>query len=401
MCGKICSVDGCGKHAHSRGWCEPHYRRWLRNGSPTGGRASPNPGACCSIDGCGMKIFARGLCRSHYLRMRRYGNPTSGRARPNPGSQCDANECKRPAIARGLCTLHYQKLMKHGSAGYERTFPAKRRCSVDGCDALELGRRGLCNRHFQRFLKYGTYDLPVRDRKIAYCQCGAIARRAGMCKKCFRIAAKKGDAGKLCSVCGCTRSAIAKGLCESHYKRVQVGSDTPVNAPIKRVKYATRCSVVGCKNKYFGCGLCNAHYQQHKQHGRIIILKVGGKQDGSIRVVRCKCCREPFSVLTSEVRRGHGEFCSHSCATSYHNKVRGSGGSPKAKLCWHSVGIIRSSEESVGVLASRFGVARETIAAVRSFRTWKEVEHVEEAIGRAQGNRGASREKGARSRKAC
>lgn len=32
---KICSIDGCGKRAESRGWCGKHYQLWRRNGEPS------------------------------------------------------------------------------------------------------------------------------------------------------------------------------------------------------------------------------------------------------------------------------------------------------------------------------------------------------------------------------
>lgn len=34
MVPKICSVDGCTKATHARGWCAPHYRRNRLNGDP-------------------------------------------------------------------------------------------------------------------------------------------------------------------------------------------------------------------------------------------------------------------------------------------------------------------------------------------------------------------------------
>lgn len=35
---QVCSIDGCGKSVVARGWCDPHYRRWLAHGHPEAGR---------------------------------------------------------------------------------------------------------------------------------------------------------------------------------------------------------------------------------------------------------------------------------------------------------------------------------------------------------------------------
>ena len=34
-----CAIEGCAGPVASRGWCEAHYRRWLRHGDPCAGRA--------------------------------------------------------------------------------------------------------------------------------------------------------------------------------------------------------------------------------------------------------------------------------------------------------------------------------------------------------------------------
>lgn len=34
---RICSIDGCGKPQSSRGYCNPHYQRWVRHGDPLKG----------------------------------------------------------------------------------------------------------------------------------------------------------------------------------------------------------------------------------------------------------------------------------------------------------------------------------------------------------------------------
>lgn len=39
----ICSIEGCGKPAVSRGWCITHYTRWRRHGDPLA--AATTPGA--------------------------------------------------------------------------------------------------------------------------------------------------------------------------------------------------------------------------------------------------------------------------------------------------------------------------------------------------------------------
>jgi len=34
---KLCSILGCDNPVDARGWCKKHWKRWKRNGSPTGG----------------------------------------------------------------------------------------------------------------------------------------------------------------------------------------------------------------------------------------------------------------------------------------------------------------------------------------------------------------------------
>lgn len=41
---RICSIQGCGKKQHAKGFCSSHYGRWLRCGDPAGKRV-PNGAA--------------------------------------------------------------------------------------------------------------------------------------------------------------------------------------------------------------------------------------------------------------------------------------------------------------------------------------------------------------------
>jgi hypothetical protein len=96
---RICSVEGCGKRASHREWCNAHYKRWRRNGDPLAGRTqvgeqlaflmtaleAAQPGDCMiwpyqrSWNGRG-KVFANGKSQgAHRIACEhRHGPPPSG-----------------------------------------------------------------------------------------------------------------------------------------------------------------------------------------------------------------------------------------------------------------------------------------------------------------------------------
>lgn len=74
---KICSLEDCNKKCVARGYCNTHYERFRRNGSPVLKRI---PVTSCSIEGCDKPHSAKGYCHGHYMRFTRYNDPLGGNA---------------------------------------------------------------------------------------------------------------------------------------------------------------------------------------------------------------------------------------------------------------------------------------------------------------------------------
>lgn len=71
---RLCSVDGCAGKRHGRGYCQKHYKRLIRNGSPLKG-GWPVRAATCAVDDCMRKPRTRDMCDWHYRRWKRHGDP--------------------------------------------------------------------------------------------------------------------------------------------------------------------------------------------------------------------------------------------------------------------------------------------------------------------------------------
>lgn len=68
----ICSVENCNKSVDTKGLCQMHYTRLLRNNTLE--RRNTVQGKECIIEGCNKKPVARNLCRTHYYYWWTYGD---------------------------------------------------------------------------------------------------------------------------------------------------------------------------------------------------------------------------------------------------------------------------------------------------------------------------------------
>ena len=80
MTQSTCSIGGCGRTTArlKRGWCDTHYRRYLKTGDPLGGGPigpRSNTRQPCDVDGCGRPSQAKAFCDLHYRRWRKTGDP--------------------------------------------------------------------------------------------------------------------------------------------------------------------------------------------------------------------------------------------------------------------------------------------------------------------------------------
>lgn len=95
--------------------------------------------------------------------------------------------------------------------------------------------------------------------------------------------ARQQNIGKVCSVEGCGRSAVAKGLCKPHYDMQRAHGRTDY-VPV--LMNTTRCLAVGCQDLARQKGLCDRHYQRLRKYGdpNHVPAKVS---DGPCKVAGC------------------------------------------------------------------------------------------------------------------
>lgn len=225
-----CSLDGCGRPAEARGWCNAHYLRWRSKGDPgTVEVRQRATGRICSIEGCERKHCAQGLCNTHLARLRRTGQTGAAGVEPrNPAAGCLVEGCSEAHRGRGYCSTHLQRLRKRGTVA----LPHDRGNTWIGDDAgysavhqrlrLQLGpaSRQVCV-SCGRPASDWAYDH--RARKVQFSSTGLpfttdLSHYQPMCRVCHK-AMDLDFTPRTCDLDGCDRPFKARGLCSKHYQR--------------------------------------------------------------------------------------------------------------------------------------------------------------------------------------
>jgi hypothetical protein len=72
---RVCSVEGCERPHASRGYCEAHYFRVRRTGSPGSPEVWDRRRPTCSVTGCDRPHEAHGYCLNHWRHVQKGGHP--------------------------------------------------------------------------------------------------------------------------------------------------------------------------------------------------------------------------------------------------------------------------------------------------------------------------------------
>jgi HNH endonuclease len=156
----VCSVEGCERELITRGMCQMHYRRLLRNGYVGSVGPIDRQRKLCRAPNCDHLAEAKGYCHGHYQRMRRAGvrGPDESRLRPHYRI-CDAETCVNPSEVGGYCQDHVERILAIEATPL-RSGP--RLCDVPGCGRVHKAK-GYCAAHYKRVLAFGD---PLEDRAI-------------------------------------------------------------------------------------------------------------------------------------------------------------------------------------------------------------------------------------------
>lgn len=192
---KECSVDGCCRKYHCKGYCSYHYHLLKRTGSLV--KKGPVNDDICLIDDCCNQAAKRGMCNKHYMKWYKENHTRT--------KKCSVDGCDTIAHVKGYCDKHYQRFLKTGDPlGNSRNREHDDFCSVPGC-GRKFFAKGYCLKHYRKKYQY-TYKRSARGRVVN--NLNTQKRRAAkksspindFTEKCWREVLREFD--NSCAYCG-------------------------------------------------------------------------------------------------------------------------------------------------------------------------------------------------------
>lgn len=229
----------------------------------------------CAVNACQSPVAKRGWCNAHYIRWRRHGTPDGGgtdRRRRTSGT-CSAVDCSRPHLALGWCQLHYRQQYDTGavtrSDGSETT--ARGQCSQPECTRPASVRGGLCAPHQHRSRR-GTAltppvgEVPSRPLTVIHAVHRAVARQRGPARE-WHCAACSLPAAEW-AFCGVERADFwhpRLGYFSTDvddYMPLCVSCHRAKDAAARQIRRHGYAGCAKCSGPHYCRGLCKVHYNQ-------------------------------------------------------------------------------------------------------------------------------------------
>jgi hypothetical protein len=178
-------------------------------------------------------VGAEGFKMLNLLRKTTFAEYITQQEGTHHGSQLAKGWCTGPEIANYLVQV---------------VFPA---CDIlAGCQALNLEDVDRLSYNMFRLQQFATVCRRKKKKNEGECSvqgCGKKAISRGMCGTHYKKDLVKDK--KECSVQGCEKKAICKGMCSTHYQQ-------------NLAKEKGECSVQGCEKNAICKGMCSTHYQK-------------------------------------------------------------------------------------------------------------------------------------------
>lgn len=160
--------------------------------------------------------------------------------------ECSISDCGKPPCNKStdLCNTHYIRKQRHGDPNIVLYGNPKPPCAVEGCENISvIAYLKLCGTHYGRYRKYGSPVVGGREKR--------------------RIKGK-------CTINGCEKNEKSRGLCNTHYYRMDVygSTDEPVRKPrVKKHPPGMICIIEECSRQAVHNYMCGTHYGKAKYHG--------------------------------------------------------------------------------------------------------------------------------------
>lgn len=145
MSKRTCDVVECERSHYAAGYCNPHWRRWRRNGEPGPAKIGKRDAGTCTFDGCGRDKSAKDLCGSHYAQHNRGTPLTPLNDRVDPRGR-DEHGNKRCSTCKLWLSVASFKVVRKRPDGLNH------RCTACSRDRLVMARYGISGARYDELL---------------------------------------------------------------------------------------------------------------------------------------------------------------------------------------------------------------------------------------------------------